>query len=85
MLDFFLVLGIVPGTPIQLNFYEIILMPLLFFWLWRNHNYLRVYHFVHRTSNSAVKSGSFRGFIIWLAMSLDRPRQLPAKQRFLSR
>jgi hypothetical protein len=85
MLDFFLVLGIIPGTPIQLNFFEIILIPFLIFGLLRHNNYLRLYRFINHSGNSAVKSSSFRGFIIWMAMLIDRPRQLPVKTRFLGR
>jgi hypothetical protein len=85
MLDFFLVLGIIPGTTIQLNFFEIIFIPLLIFWLYRRHNYSRVYRFINQKGTSAVKSSSFRGLVIWLAMIIDRPRQLPVKVRFLGR
>lgn len=80
----FLVLGLIPGTSIQLNFFEIILLPVLAYWLYYKHNYARVYQRIDNVGRTAVKSGSFRAFIIWAAMTIEKPRQSTIKQRLLS-
>jgi hypothetical protein len=81
MLDFFLVLGIVPGTSIQLNFFEIITLPFLIFILFRHQNYARLYYHINNRGKAALRSGSFRGFIIWAALALDRPHAAELRHR----
>ncbi len=85
MLDFFLVLGIIPGTSIQLNLYEILLLPILLFVLYRNRNFAKVYTNIESTGRSAFKSPSFRSFVIWMALTFDRPRDRQIRVRLFNR
>lgn len=82
MFETFLVLGQIPGTPIQLGFYEIITLPFIILWLLRNKNYLRVYRFLNKFTSRVLQSSSFRSFVIWTAMVVGKPRHAHIKQRF---
>lgn len=75
MLDFLIVLGQIPGTHIQLNFFEIVLLPFVVFWLINRHRYQTVRQQLQQLAHDTQHNAAFRSFVISAVILAQKPKQ----------
>ncbi|OGL35649.1 hypothetical protein A3F65_01145 [Candidatus Saccharibacteria bacterium RIFCSPHIGHO2_12_FULL_47_16b] len=72
MLDFLLVLGQIPGTSIQLNFYQLCLLVILVVWLLYRQHYRLVLAKTHELSKKYRLIDHLRAIIIWTFIKFQK-------------